>query len=118
MSNSRRRGNHFELQIVNELKEMGYGVATSRQESRAMDAKKVDIVSVNHGSGKDLPYHIQCKNTKTHVKYWEILNVMPTDKIPVIVHKKTRKVNLNFITEGEYVVMSKENFYNLLLRRN
>lgn len=108
MSNrNRTSGNTYELKIVHELKDMGYHVSTSRNESRTMDAKKVDIVG-------DFPFHVQCKNTTTRPDYNTILNEMPDDKPNLIFHKLTAKANTKFITQGEFVIMKKETFYNLI----
>lgn len=113
MSNSRQRGNTYERKIVNELKDLGFkDVITSRAESRNMDAKKVDVF------GKSLPVNIQCKNTKDNFKvadyYIENEEIFPDDKPLVIFHKKTKKANTKFITQGEYVYMKKSTFYDLL----
>ena len=111
--NCRTKGNGYERAIVNELKDLGYNVATSRNESRSMDAQKVDIVSLGE---KKLPFHVQCKSYTGAVKYWEILDEMPDDIPPVIFHKKTEKKNVRFVTKGEFVIMKKSDFYKALSR--
>ena len=108
MSNrNRTQGHKFERDIVNELKEMGFDVSTSRNESRKMDAAKVDIVG-------NVPFHIQCKNSTVKPNYHELLNEMPDDKIPVIFHRLTHKADVRFITDGDYVIIKKEDFYRLI----
>jgi hypothetical protein len=97
--NARKKGNSYELQIVNELKELGYDVGSSRNESRKMDALKVDIVG-------DIPFHIQCKAVEKGVTYHQTLKDMPMDKVPVIFHKRNNK--------GTVVVMKQEDFYIML----
>lgn len=113
MRNNRTAGNNYERQIVNELKELGFDAVTARAESRNMDAKKVDVF------GKNLPIHIQCKNSKDNFKvsayFEENEDIFPGDKPVVIFHKKTKKANKKFIKEGEYVYMKKEDFYKLLV---
>jgi hypothetical protein len=111
--NNRTAGNAYERKIVNELKDIGFSdVVTSRAESRNMDAKKVDVF------GESLPIHIQCKNTKDNFKvadyYEENEEFFPEDKPVVIFHKKTKKAKTKFVTQGEFVYMTKEAFYKLL----
>lgn len=109
MRNNRTAGNNFERTIVNELKKLNYNVCTSRNESRKMDALKVDIMG-------DIPYHIQCKNSQNKPKYEVLLKEMPHDKVPVVFHRQTHKANSNFVTDGDYVIMRKEDFYEILLQ--
>jgi len=113
MSNrSRTAGFNYERSTVREMKELGFEDAvTSRSESRAMDNAGVDIF------GTSMPFHIQCKNSKSYIKYHDLLTEerLPVDKPTLIFHKKTRKANTRFITEGEYVIMKKIDFYNLFL---
>ena len=74
MRNNRTAGNSYERLIVNELKELGFtGVVTSRAESRNMDAKKVDVFSVE-GTNTPLPVNIQTKNTKDNFKVADYFN--------------------------------------------
>ena len=113
MSNSRNRGNSYERLIVNELKNIGFkDVVTSRAESRNMDARKVDVF------GSSLPVNIQCKNTKENFKVADYYNeneeFFPKDKPLVIFHKKTKKAKTRFMTQGEFVYLKKEDFYNIL----
>jgi len=111
MPNNRNRGNGYERDIVNELKEIGFtDSVTSRAESRNMDNKGVDIF------GDSLPFHIQCKN---YVKYPDIhglltSELLPTDKPLVVIHKKTKKASTRFMTQGEYAYLKKQDFYDLI----
>jgi hypothetical protein len=116
-ANSRQRGNTYERLIVNEIKALGFDAVTSRAESRNMDARKVDVFSPE-GSTNPLPIYIQTKNMKDNFKvadyYRENKQFFPKDKPLVIFHKKTKKAITKFITEGEFVYMEKESFYELL----
>lgn len=108
---NRTAGNNYERLVVNELKERGFeDVVTSRAESRNMDNAGVDVF------GASLPVHIQCKNSKTWQNLHELLtsDKLPKDKPTVIFQRKTRKANTKFVTEGDYVSMSKEVFYEIL----
>ncbi len=72
-------------------------VETSRNASRMMDAKKVDLVG--------LPFHVQCKHTLGGVNYIGLLKEMPANLPNVIFHSKKNH---------EMVVMDKEFFYTLI----
>lgn len=114
MANRNRQAGHdFERAVVKELKDIGYGyVVTSRSESRNMDNLGVDIFDRKN----ELPVYIQCKNSASSVQYAKLLNsnLLPKDKATVIFHKKTHKVNKIFVSDGEFVIMDKEFFYELL----
>ena len=119
MRNNRTAGHNYERQIVNELLELGFeDIVTSRAESRNMDNRGVDIFQNINDSGpfKVLPIHIQCKNYKGYPKYEEILEseLLPKGKPTVIFHKKTKKAKSKFVTQGEFVIMKKSDFYNLI----
>jgi 3-methyladenine DNA glycosylase AlkC len=114
MSNRNRSAGHsYERTIVKELKELGFDVVTARSESRNMDNKKVDVFSPL-GVDNSLPFYVQCKNSKSRPNYHKILNEMPDDRVPIILHRQTHKVNTKFVTDGDYVIMKKEDFYNLI----
>lgn len=109
--NNRTAGNGYERAIVRELKEYGYSDAvTTRSESRNMDNRGVDIM------GDNLPVYIQCKNSQNTPNIHKLLTskLLPNDKPVVVFHKKTKKSAKNFVKEGEYVYMTKEDFYNML----
>lgn len=108
-NNNRNRGNTFERECVNDMKEIGFSKAvSSRAESRNMDAKKVDICYTE-------PFYFQCKNMVGNIKYEEILNEMPdTENINVIIHKRTRKAKTSFITTGKYVFFKYDDFLKIV----
>lgn len=64
-----------------------------------MDDKGVDIMYVDG-------YHIQCKRTERTPKFTDVLDSMPTDKVPIVLHKANRK--------RATVTLYKEDFYNLI----
>ena len=112
---NRNRGNGYERTIVKELKELGYDAVTSRAESRNMDNRGIDIFSPPYCSNP-LPVHIQCKNTVINPHYEDLLTseLLPNDKPTVVVHRKTKKANTRFVTQGDYVLMKKSDFYNII----
>jgi hypothetical protein len=108
---NRTAGNNFERLVVNELKEQGFeDVVTSRAESRNMDNRGVDIF------GNSLPIYVQCKCSKSYPKNHDLLTseLLPTDKPTVVFHRLVKKANTRFVTQGDYVTMTKEDFYKLL----
>lgn len=110
-SRNRTAGHNYERQITNELKELGFeDVVTARSESRNMDDKGVDIF------GSSLPFFVQCKNSQNYPKIHELLTseLLPTEKPLIIFHKKTKKQNVKFATQGEYVYFKKDDFYKLI----
>lgn len=112
---NRNRGNNYERQIVNELKDLGFeSVVTSRSESRNLDNKKVDIFDPED----NFPYYIQNKAYQNYPKLHELIDGEDVcKKKPLMVfHKKVVKKGTRFYTEGEYVSMKKEEFYKLLIQ--
>ena len=102
MINSRAKGHAYELQIVNRLKELGYDAVTSRSESKRMDDLGVDIID-------NTDFYIQCKAVeKLKPSLHDILARMPTDKVPVVYHKRNNK--------GSIVSLKQEDFERLLLQ--
>lgn len=114
-SRNRSAGHGLERSIVKELKELGYDAVTARAESRNMDNRGIDIFSPPYCSNP-LPVHIQCKNTVINPHYETLLTseLLPDDKPTVVIHRKTKKANTRFITQGEYVILKKQDFYNLI----
>lgn len=112
---SRSAGHSYERLIVNELKQIWpakFGkCCTSRSESKRTDDKGIDICFTPG-------YQIQVKNCKNVQKYWNLLPGMPQadTEINVIIHKKTQKAGSKFISQGEYAIMTKKDFYKLLQR--
>lgn len=115
MSNrNRTAGHNYERQTVRELTEMGFDVVTARSESRNLDNLGIDVM----GRGENPPPHdIQCKVKKT-LSNNEIVDLLsrgrPDVKPLVVLHKKVKKANTRFVTEGEFVYMSKDTYYGLL----
>jgi hypothetical protein len=103
MIKSKKKGNAFELQIVNLLKEYDYDAASTRATDRSLDNKGVDVLT-------SAPFNIQCKAVeRLSPGYHEILKNMPTDKTRIIAHKVNNK--------GTVIVMDITDFADLLLYR-
>lgn len=117
MGSNRNRvaGHNLERLIVKELKELGYDAVTARAESRNMDNRGIDIFSPPYCSNP-LPVHIQCKNTVINPHYEDLLTLelLPNDKPTIVIHRKTKKANSRFVTQGDYVLMKKSDFYSII----
>lgn len=100
-NNSRSVGHTYERSLRKEFIELGWeDCQTSRYASKATDDLMVDFVNTK-------PFNIQAKRWKSAPSYHEILKQMPQDSnYNVIIHKRPNK--------GEVVVMSKEDFYELI----
>lgn len=82
---AREKGHAFERKICEWLRFLGYSAITSRSESKRLDDAGVDIVD-------DTSFYIQCKAVeRLNQSYHDILKAMPTDKIPVVLHKRNNK---------------------------
>ena len=112
---ARRKGNNYELKIIKELTELGYaGLKSARSESKNLDNDKIDIAeTIDH-----LPCYVQCKCTTNTPSIAEIIKSCPRKDRPlVIVWNKQIDKEVNMASDGQYVMMSKEFFYNLI-RKN
>ena len=97
---ARQKGHSFELWIVNRLKALGYEAGSSRNESKKLDALKVDIVD-------NTKFYIQAKAVEKLGNLHTILDSMPTGKTPVVYHNRNR--------QGTIVAMKLEDFETLCL---
>lgn len=118
MSNNRNRtaGNNLERKYANELRELGYSrVVTSRAESRNLDAQKVDLFD-EQIDDPEFKYFVQVKNTTRTLNYNDMfLDETRNKRLPyIIMHQKTKSTGKTFRKEGEYVIMEKDTFYNLI----
>lgn len=84
---NKNKGNNFELEVINKLKDIGYtGCVSSRSQAKNLDNAKIDIVDIND----QLPVNIQCKYVQTTPSYFNIEKECPIkDKPFTIVWKKS-----------------------------
>ena len=101
MVNRRQVGHDYERAIRLELIDLGWiDCQTSRYASKETDDANVDFVNTS-------PFQIQAKRWKSAPSYHDVLSSMPqNENYNVIFHKRPQK--------GEVVVMSKEDFYELI----
>ena len=111
-SYSRNKGSRYELKIIKELTELGYkGLKSSRSESRNLDADKIDIAETED----KLPCYVQCKCTKVTPDVITNINNCPRKDRPMAIfwNKQVDKAN-SIGSAGEYVIITKDYFYNLI----
>lgn len=114
---NRQAGHGFEREIVNELKDLGYpSLVTSRAESRNMDNRGVDIFDNGLEGGPEFPYYIQNKTMVNQPNFHKLITAetLPTNKPTIVFYRQTEKAGKRFMKRGDYVVMDKKTFYNLI----
>lgn len=98
----RQRGNSFERDVVKQLKEIGLDCGTSRNHSKDLDDKKVDIFFKT-----PLPLNIQCKCHNKHKNPIPVLQSMPDDgKINIVIEK--------VVHVGTFVTLNSKDFFTFL----
>lgn len=105
MVNQRKKGQRFELEIVQLLKE--YGLDMEAKRNLEFQEGSVDIAT-------SLPFAIQCKNTKSWApnptqSYKQALDgskKLKHETVPVVFHRITNK--------GEYAIINLYHFFDLL----
>ena len=108
---ARNKGNAYERQVIKELTELGYeGLKSSRSESKNLDNDKIDIAETKD----QLPCYIQCKKTKVYPQVSIIKDCPRKDKPLCIIWNKQINKEVNMASDGEYVIMPKEFFYELI----
>jgi hypothetical protein len=105
MNRNRTAGHRFELIILQKLKSIFPKILTSRNESRAKDAQKIDFCNTG-------PYQLQAKLTMNFPGV-NILDEMPEGK-NVLIWGKVEKVNTRFMQRGTYAIMDFELFKELI----
>lgn len=107
---NRSKGNQFERDLINRLKEEGFeGCVSSRQYSREMDKNKIDVCDP---TGK-LPVYIQAKYKTSAPSHIDISNECPfKDKPFVTIWKKSTKDGTK--SPGTIAMMDIDFFIELL----
>ena len=114
-SYSKTKGSAYERQIVNELKDLtgSQNISTSRSSSKKLDDMKIDI---NDEDGV-LPCYIQTKKTQTTPSVKKINDEVGLKDKPLCILwniQEKKEGNTNITSNGEYAIISKEFFYQLL----
>lgn len=116
---NRTAGLNLERTYINDLKGLGFDVGSTRQYSPILDGRKVDIMDVtelNEGPQPEFPHQIQVKNMVPNLNYHAMFTdeTRSTRKPWVIMHQKTEKRGERFMKVGEYVIMDKPTYYDLI----
>lgn len=114
-SYSKTKGSAYERQIVNELKEISgnENLCTARSESKKLDDMKIDIADPDGV----LPCYFQTKKTQTTPSVKKInAEVGKVDKPLCIIWniQEKKEGNVNITSNGEYAIIPKRFFYQLL----
>ncbi len=109
---AKQKGNNYELKLIKELIALGYpGLKSSRSESKNLDNDKIDIAETD----AKLPCYIQAKCTK---KYPDVVtnikNCPRKDRPLAIIWNKQIDKGVNMGSDGEYVIIPKSFFYELI----
>lgn len=110
---NRQRGHSYETKIVKELKEItkDEALCTSRSESKRLDDMKIDIADPNNV----LPFYCQIKATQATPQIKKLnLEVGKKDKPLVIFWNAQEARDKKQVSVGEYCILPKEFFYDLL----
>jgi hypothetical protein len=106
---SKTKGNGFELEIINDLKEIGYtGCVSSRSQNKMADADKIDIVDLNG----ELPVNIQSKYTQNTPSYFAIRDACSDKSKPFVVVWK--KASDGEVSPGAIAMIPLNYFYQLI----
>lgn len=109
-SQSKRKGNGYELKIIHELTDLGFeGLKSSRSESKNLDNAKIDIADTMGV----LDCYIQCKRTKNTPNIESISDACPYKDKPLVIFWNKESDNIH---NNEYILMPKEYFYKLLIK--
>ena len=110
---NKRKGNSYELKLIKELKEITGDVdlCSSRSESKRLDDAKIDIADPNG----ILDFYVQAKSTMNVPQIKKINDeVGKKDKPLIIFWNAQEKREVNFVSVGEYCIVPKSYFYDLL----
>lgn len=112
-SRARHRGHAYERKIVKELKEItgDEDLCTSRSESKRLDDMKIDIADPNN----TLPFYCQIKATQQTPQIQKLNTEVGKKDKPLVIFWSNQEVrDTKQITVGEYCIMPKKFFYELL----
>lgn len=110
---NRRRGNSYERKIVSELKEItgNENICTSRSESKKLDDAKIDIADPDNV----LTFYTQIKCTQATPAIKKInAEVGKKDKPLVIIWNAQEAKEKKQVSVGEYAILPKNFFYELI----
>lgn len=110
---AKRKGNGYERQIAKELRELtgNENICTARSESKKLDDMKIDIADPDNV----LTCYFQLKKTQSTPSVKKInAAVGLKDKPLCILWNVQEKKEVNCVSAGEYAIIPKSYFYELL----
>lgn len=110
---NRQRGHSYELKIIKELKEItkNENLCSSRAESKKLDDAKVDIFDQD----KVLPFYCQIKATQSIPQVKKINEEVGLKDLPLVIFWNAQEArDKKQISVGEYCIVPKQLFYDLL----
>lgn len=110
---NRKRGHRYELKLINELKEITHNtnLCSSRSESKKLDNQKIDIADPDN----ILAFYVQAKCSQSVPQIKKINEEVGKKDKPLAIFwnvqeaKESKQISL-----GEYVIIPKEFFYDLI----
>lgn len=114
---NRNAGHQWERDLVKVFRDHGYShVVTTRSESKSRDDQGIDLMNKDERHNGIFPFNIQAKCTTRLVKYPELLSLLPQEDgvVNLIAHRQVIKHETRFMKAGEYVILSLQDFINLL----
>lgn len=118
MSGSRNRttGHKKEVQLAERFRQVGFpNCKTSRACNRFRDSQKIDLAYDNEAVQGRMPYNVQSKDVVT-INPFEVYEQIPKDEeiINILAITKRKKSGSKFMTQGKYVMMSEEDFFEMV----
>ena len=110
---NRQRGISYELKIIKELKEISKNenLCSSRSESKKLDDYKFDIFDKD----KVLPFYCQIKATQSIPQVKKINEEVGLKDLPLVIFWNAQEArDKKQISVGEYCILPKKLFYELL----
>ena len=110
---NRQRGHSYELKIIKELKEItkNENLCSSRSESKKLDDAKIDISDPD----KVLPFYCQIKATQSIPQVKKINEEVGLKDLPLVIFWNAQEArDKKQISVGEYCILPKKLFYELL----
>lgn len=110
---NRQRGISYELKIIKELKEISKNenLCSSRSESKKLDNYKIDIFDRD----KVLPFYCQIKATQSIPQVKKINEEVGLKDLPLVIFWNAQEArDKKQISVGEYCILPKKLFYELL----
>lgn len=114
---NRKAGHGFEITTTKKYRRFFHDVVTTRSCNRARDNQGIDICSQDEEKNGRLPFDVSCKSYSTaSIPYVKILSKIPPGRIKVLHHRYTKKAKdgVNFVTQGEYVIMEETGYDQFL----